>query len=141
MAAVLLIEDGPVHRPAKRPSRRPQAPRQRGAGEPKCGTKRTRRGAFWGDRASLTGASSWLVRWDNRDEALSLRQGTVRATAIHRSLSGTVRKGTNSLCEARASEDARPSVTVACRGKKRRRSGSAMPSTLVARRDGSSRAR
>src|SRR3546814_6208722 len=35
---------------------------QRGVGEPKCA-------AFWGDRASLTGASSWLVRWENRDEA------------------------------------------------------------------------
>src|SRR3546814_6094134 len=35
---------------------------QRGMGEPKCA-------AFWGGRASLMGASSGLVRWENRDEA------------------------------------------------------------------------
>src|SRR3546814_19660391 len=35
---------------------------QRGVGEPQCA-------AFWGNRASLTGASSWLVQWENRDEA------------------------------------------------------------------------
>src|SRR5208282_2079389 len=66
VADVLLIEDRPRKRPAKRQSRTPKAPRQRGAGEPKCA-------AFWGDRASLTGASSWLVGWERPRRAASLR--------------------------------------------------------------------
>src|SRR3546814_5588278 len=48
--------------PTRRSSDLAEGAAQRGVGEPKCA-------AFWGDRASLTGVSSWLVRWEDRDEA------------------------------------------------------------------------
>src|SRR3546814_6342706 len=68
---------------------------QRGVGEPKCA-------AFWGDRASLTGASSWLVRWENRDEA-PLSDRTPMPPPSHRPPSGTVRNGTNKPPDTNAS--------------------------------------